>query len=586
MLKKLTIRNFKRFDEVILDLADPVVFIGPNNSGKTSAMQALSLWETGLKRWSQKYANKGNMPDRSPGVTINRRDLLAIPHPHAHLLWKNSRTREISRQGKSRKTSNIRIEIIVDGVTKSRKWRCGLEFDYANPESIYCRPLPTRQAENSRRMLVPEESLSVNVAFLPPMSGLVANETRLEPGAVNVRIGEGRTAGVLRNLCWRIWSESSDQWESLVHEIRDLFGVSLDAPNYIPLRGEIEMSYHEGKCKFDLSSSGRGLQQVLLLLAYMRANDHSVILLDEPDAHLEILRQREIYRLISQEGADRGIQIIAASHSEVILNEAAESDRVIAFVGKPHRIGSRFSQVRQSLAEIGWEDYFQAEQKRWVLYLEGSTDLSILQAFAERLHHQDAVRALKSPFVRYVRNEPNAAARHFFALREAINDLRGVALFDRMNVSRNSTPLNFLVWKKREIENYLCFPETLENFIEQSLNEEYPDAPSLRHEALTKHTEAMNQAVSRVTEAIETMGKESAWSDDIKASDDFLVPFFRSYYKMLDLPNIIEKSSFHKLAKHVPASKIDSEVIEKLDVIGETAKTMELVSDNAGEGNE
>lgn len=583
MLKKLTIRNFKRFDEVVLDLADPVVFVGPNNSGKTSAMQALSLWETGLKRWNEKYANKGNMSDKRPGVTINRRDLLAIPHPNANLLWKNLRTRETTIEGKSQKTSNVRIEVIVEGATKSKEWKCGFEFDYANPESIYCRPLRTRQAKNSPYMPVPEEALSVNIAFLPPMSGLAANETRLEPGAVNVKIGEGRTADVLRNLCWRIWSENSDQWESLVQEICELFGVSLDAPSYIPSRGEIEMSYHEGNCKFDLSSSGRGLQQVLLLLAYMRVNEHSVILLDEPDAHLEILRQREIYRLIGRKGDDLGIQIIAASHSEVILNEAADGDRIIAFVGRPHRIGSRFSQVRQSLAEIGWEDYFQAEQKRWVLYLEGSTDLSILQAFAERLNHQDAIQALKSPFVRYIRNEPSTAAKHFFAMREAANELKGVALFDRMDVGQGQSPpnLNILFWKKREIENYLCFPETLENFIEQSLNEEYLDAPLLRYESLKKHAEAMSQSISRVAEAIETMGKESAWSDDIKASDDFLAPVFRSYYKMLDLPNIIEKSNFHKLVKYVPESRIDSEINEKLDIISETAKSMEPLLDNA-----
>ena len=46
MLTKLTIRNFKRFEEV--ELGSPVAFIGPNNAGKTSAMQALALWEIGL----------------------------------------------------------------------------------------------------------------------------------------------------------------------------------------------------------------------------------------------------------------------------------------------------------------------------------------------------------------------------------------------------------------------------------------------------------------------------------------------------------------------------------------------------------
>ena len=48
MLTALRIRNFKRFEDVNIELDNPVVFIGPNNSGKTSAMQALALWEIGF----------------------------------------------------------------------------------------------------------------------------------------------------------------------------------------------------------------------------------------------------------------------------------------------------------------------------------------------------------------------------------------------------------------------------------------------------------------------------------------------------------------------------------------------------------
>ena len=42
MFTELTIRNFKRFDEVEIDLGSPVVFIGPNNSGKPSAIAAVA----------------------------------------------------------------------------------------------------------------------------------------------------------------------------------------------------------------------------------------------------------------------------------------------------------------------------------------------------------------------------------------------------------------------------------------------------------------------------------------------------------------------------------------------------------------
>ena len=64
MLTRLVVRNFKRFDEVEIELGSPVVFIGPNNSGKTSAMQALALWDVGLKRWNEKRAGKSTPEKR------------------------------------------------------------------------------------------------------------------------------------------------------------------------------------------------------------------------------------------------------------------------------------------------------------------------------------------------------------------------------------------------------------------------------------------------------------------------------------------------------------------------------------------
>ncbi len=45
MLTRLLVRRFKLFEELDIELGQRVLFVGPNNSGKTSALQALALWE-------------------------------------------------------------------------------------------------------------------------------------------------------------------------------------------------------------------------------------------------------------------------------------------------------------------------------------------------------------------------------------------------------------------------------------------------------------------------------------------------------------------------------------------------------------
>ena len=88
MLTRIRIRNFKRFEDSEIELGKAVLLIGPNNSGKTTALQALALWDIGLRRWNEKRKGKSS-PGKRSGVTVNRRDLVSIPVPVANLLWRN-----------------------------------------------------------------------------------------------------------------------------------------------------------------------------------------------------------------------------------------------------------------------------------------------------------------------------------------------------------------------------------------------------------------------------------------------------------------------------------------------------------------
>ena len=299
----------------------------------------------------------------------------------------------------------------------------------------------------------------------------------------------------------------------------------------------------------------------------MSANPGSVLLLDEPDAHLEVLRQRQIYNELTATAAETGSQIIAASHSEVILNEAADRDTVIAFVGRPHRIDDRGSQVLKSLKEIGFDQYLQAEETGWVLYLEGSTDLAVLRGFAEALDHP-AREVLTRPFVHYVANQPARARQHFYGLRAAKEDLKGIAIYDRLDIALNDDPnLVQLSWQRREIESYLCQKETLLAWAHAFGCQQQGDlfAPTW--------VQAMEKAIADITQALTALRESDPWGPDTKVSDDFLDPVFRKFFEKLNLPNQMAKTNYHTLVPYVPKDQIAPEVQEKLDRILEVANS-------------
>lgn len=567
MITQFHISNFKRLQSVSLELGNASVFIGPNNSGKTTALQALALWDMGWRRWVEKRDDSS--ASKRQGVAINRRDLVAIPVPSPKLLWNMLRTQNSSKDSTGKQhTEKLLIALEAQGVHHDQPWRCALEFYYFTEESFYCR---LKEGDQGK---VPAGARAHNVVFLPPMSGLAAREFRKEQGELSVMIGEGQTAQVLRNLCWQLWAqEDKKPWAFLVEKVDALFHLRLSPPEYIKERSELTLSYRERSgLELDLSSSGRGCQQVILLLCFLLANPGAVLLLDEPDAHLEILRQRDVYNLITEVATGNGSQVIAASHSEVILQEAAERDVVLAFVGQhPHRMDTRSrSQVKKALENIRMQDYYLAEQKGWILYLEGSTDLAILRRLSQRLNHPaQAVLNDSVPVMYLGSNKPQEARDHFQGLREAKADLCGFALFDRLERELHTgSHLTERMWQQREIENYLVTPDSLRAFVLQDLAKNDLVDQAERSQRL----DVLQTSLDELIGALRITGKPDPWGPDIKVTDDFLDLLFKRYFERLGTPQQIFKRDYHGMADAISLQDIDVEVTQVLDALWEVAQ--------------
>ena len=576
MLTKITIRNFKRFEDVEVPLGNGIVFIGPNNSGKTSALQALALWHAGLQEWMSKRrtgSDSGDIPIQRPGVTVNRKNLVLVPTPHSNMLW---------HKRKVIQTDNVRrrIELTVYGSGASGEWKCGLEFDYANPETFHCRPL--RLGGNDKnRMPIPVEAPEINLALLPPMSGLAAEEPLIQSGRINVLLGQGRTAEVLRNLCYTVAEKNEEKWGVIVEQVKLLFGIALNKPVFRPPTGDIEINYKEGDTTLDLQGAGRGVQQVILLLAFLYYHKPgTVLLLDEPDAHLEILRQEEIYKLLSDTASTERSQIIAASHSEKLLNAAATDNTVVAFVGKPHLLAKgKEKEVRKALNSIGWEHYFQVEILGWILYLEGNTDRKILSAFADKLQHP-AKDVLSKAWCKYIGTDrPTAERKHFTGLKEAKPDLIGVLLMDNKPVGESPADLTEIGWEKREIENYICTRETLLNYAGSHLKQTESGSENSQSAINFSFREKdyhriMDDEITQTQKALKRVGDPDLFDDESKGSKR-LETLMRQFSDAADVP-LLTKKDFYKLVEFVPDNLIDPEIKEKLDAIEGVSKKANL----------
>lgn len=51
MIRRVPIKNFKRFRKQAFKLAESVILAGPNNAGKSTLLQAVALWKFVIDQW-------------------------------------------------------------------------------------------------------------------------------------------------------------------------------------------------------------------------------------------------------------------------------------------------------------------------------------------------------------------------------------------------------------------------------------------------------------------------------------------------------------------------------------------------------
>ena len=352
-LHYLETQNFRRFgDRQRIELDHPAVLIGANKRGKTIAMQAVALWSQAVATW---HGNKGQAPPRKrTSTSLNRRGIVSVPVQRTRYFWHNTHVRSGNRDIPLLITVRVAHEGRVEPVT--------MRFGNQGDDLVYCTP-DERTLQNPDLIAA---AAGIKVRLLYPTSGLETEEPSLRPGRIDVLLGQEQTAQVLRNLSLLVYRDAPDAWDETVQLMRRQFQVRLGNPQETA-RGSVQLYYRQNEVKepLDLALAGRGFQQLLLIFAYLHSHPGSVLLIDEPDAHL-ILRQRQVYVLLREIAASNGSQVVLVTHSEVILEEALDRNLALLLEGQADDLAAK-SSVRNALKHYGAEHYVRARQRGYVL---------------------------------------------------------------------------------------------------------------------------------------------------------------------------------------------------------------------------
>lgn len=470
MITQLTLRNFKNVSEQTYDFTQFDLLVGRNNSGKSTVLQALAIWQYCVDEFHRSKRSG------SKGIQVVLPNFTALPVPEFNLLWKDRTDRHWPLVDGKKKQEYILISIEVlwrlpDAGTDSFK----VDLRYHSPQTIYAIPADgwAKFRECEARGALPK------IAYVPPFSGLEPTEKWLDISPIRQQVGKAQPGSVLRNLL--LWvarppkngngaavateAERQADWKELVDIIERWFSVKIHTPKYDSDKDvHITVEYRQNGKDYDIISAGSGFHQTLTLLAFLYGYKPTTILLDEPDAHLHVNLQREIVDFFKRKSLERHTQFVIATHAEEFA-KGVDASQIISLLGQaPTRIGSA-PEILRAMAEVSNEEITRLLPSPYILYVEGEDDERILRGWAKPC---DAQAAMDKVFFKTMGGGSKAdmktrAGEHFKALQQIIPHVQRLMLFDfdSADDAFHPPPENpsLAEWKRKNIENYLLVPD-------------------------------------------------------------------------------------------------------------------------------
>ena len=382
MITELSVQNFKPWkDTGALHFAPLTGFFGANSSGKTSILQVLLMLKQTVEQpsdWNEplyfggekSLVNLGSFDD----VIYQHNSNLSL---RVSVSWKLPEEMEIGRGltfvtsiDKSSERPNLAAFYYGTDQPRWRLQRARAGYTFAFPDFESNKGFSTKSREPFRCYGVvepdgaPDEHMKVFLARQDAFESLFKGIHYLGPlrayprlryaweGKHTKSVGQHGENMVSALMAARIQRYEID--EQLAKRLR-LLGL-IESYRLVPVSDtekdyEFLVTMHKGSPEVRLTDVGFGVSQVLpvLILCYY-APEGSILILEQPEAHLHPKVQSELADVLIDVVKNRNIQIILESHSEHLLHRLTR--RIAEEQLSPDDTALYSCQINEGISEI------------------------------------------------------------------------------------------------------------------------------------------------------------------------------------------------------------------------------------------
>jgi energy-coupling factor transporter ATP-binding protein EcfA2 len=292
-LTSVTIRRFKRIEDLTIDLDDVTLLIGANNSGKSSILQAIH------------FAVSIAQTARLVGEGVSwRNDTFELSYNPSQLLY--------SPVGD--------VLTLASGGALQEPRQSQIEIEFRDETGASC-VVGLRRGRNRNIAVsllgrqIGEQLMAVSKPFTiyaPGLAGIPKEEKYMSPGVVRRIVARGDANLTLRNVL-RMLKNNEEAWTAFIADMQSIFdGINIGVEFDENTDENINVYFQfRGGPQLPVDAAGTSVLQASQILAYISLFAPQVLILDEPDSHLHPDNQRILCDIVFRLASRHGFQALS-----------------------------------------------------------------------------------------------------------------------------------------------------------------------------------------------------------------------------------------------------------------------------------